>query len=206
MESEPPNSEQPSPAASVLDDAQLWLAIAQGDSSALGTLYDRHAGLVYGVALKVLGNAQDAEDLTQDIFVKLPSYSYNPQRGALRTYLAIVTRSRALDRARSRQVAQRSIQKLEGDRSTVESSTGSSTPLYETMQQEQSQEVQAALGQLSESQQQILKLAYYDGLTQASIAERLGTPLGTIKTKTRRGLLKLRQILHTQSEQADRRS
>ena len=175
-----------------LTDAELWLAITQGQPDALGILYDRHAGLVYGIALKVLNNSQEAEDLTQDIFVKLAnSSSYNPRRGSLRTFLAILTRSRAIDRVRSRQrETYRLRQHLPNDPPTLGFSS-----IDELSQREQNQEVQAALAQLSKEQQQLLKMTYYDGLTQAKIAERLNLPLGTVKSRMRRGLLKLRQML-----------
>ena len=193
MNSENSNHDEQTP----LTDEQLWLAIAQGKANALGAIYDRHSRLVYGIAVNVLQNTQEAEDLTQDIFIKLGNgSSYNPQRGSLRTYLAMLTRSRAIDRVRSRQVAQRSIQRLQGDRATATSST----PMSTVTQQEQSQAVQAALAQLPDRQQQILKMAYYEGLTQAKIAEQLGTPLGTIKTRARLGLIKLRQLLQDPSE------
>lgn len=173
-------------------DADLWLALRAGHTAALGSLYDRHGGLVYGIALKVLAHAQEAEDLTQDIFVKLAqSAAYNPQRGSFRTFLAILTRSRAIDRLRSRQVARASVERLQ----TSQAVPPTPTPAEVLAQAERSQAVQAALVQLSENQQQILRLAYYEGLSQTSIAERLDTPLGTVKTHSRRGLLKLRQLL-----------
>ena len=170
---------------------QLWLALVQGDRQAMAQIYDRHGGLVYGIALKVLGSPQEAEDLTQDIFLKLAETGYDPQRGSLRTYLAMLTRSRAIDRVRSRHTAQRAGQRLQRRQPTG----ATPTPISEALQQEQDQQVRAALAQLSDSQQQILKMAYYDGMTQAKIAERLDKPLGTVKTQARRGLLRLRQIL-----------
>lgn len=95
-------------------DTDLWLALRAGQNHALGSLYDRHGGLVYGIALKVLTHPQEAEDLTQDIFVKLAhSTAYDPQRGSFRTFLAILTRSRAIDRLRSRQVARASVERLQ---------------------------------------------------------------------------------------------
>ncbi len=191
------DSEQSSHAEQTdLTDVQLWQATQQGQTNALGVLYDRHAGLVYGIALKVLGNSQEAEDLTQDIFIKLiDGSSFDPQRGSLRTFLTILTRSRALDRVRSRQresQRQRDNQSLVFQESNHPSSTVSIDQLF---QHEQNQEVRSALAQLSEQQQQLLKMSYYDGLTQAAIAERLNLPLGTVKSKVRRGLLKLRQVL-----------
>lgn len=173
-------------------DATLWLALKTGQTNALGTLYDRHGGLVYGIALKVLGNAQEAEDLTHDIFIKLArSTAYDPQRGSFRTFLAILTRSRAIDRLRSRRVAKASLDRLQAS----DLHAPANPPAEALDQAERTQAVQAALAQLSTSQQQILRLAYYEGLSQSTIAEQLDTPLGTVKTHSRRGLLKLRQIL-----------
>lgn len=181
-----------------MSDTQLWRAIANGHTHALGVLYDRHSGLIYGIAFKVLGNAQEAEDLTQDIFLKLANQlSYDPKRGSLRTYLAILTRSRAIDRVRSRRTAQKSMQRLQREPSNA----AASVPMDEIFQQELSQEMRAALDQLSDHQQQILKMAYYDGLTQAKIAEQLDTPLGTVKARARRGLIELRRALQNQPDQ-----
>jgi RNA polymerase sigma-70 factor (ECF subfamily) len=173
-------------------DAVLYQALRAGQTDVLGVLYDRHGGLVYGLAVKVLGNAQEAEDLTQDIFLTLvKGCSYDPNRGSLRTFLAVLTRSRAIDRIRSRQTT---VQTLGKWRSSQQSTTGNS-PVEYVAQAEQSQEVQAALAQLSAEQQQILKMTYYDGLSQSAIAKQLQLPLGTVKARARRGLLKLRETL-----------
>lgn len=178
-------------------DADLCQRLQAGQTDALGVLYDRHAGLVYGLALKLLGNAQEAEDLTQDIFLNLVrAFSYDPRRGALRTYLAILTRSRAIDRMRSRQAAQARLQPLQ----TQDSDTGRPSPIDYAVEQEQSQEVRTALTQLPENQQQILRLAYYEGLSQSKIAEQLDLPLGTVKARARRALLKLRDTLQDKRE------
>ncbi|MGJ3251812.1 MAG: sigma-70 family RNA polymerase sigma factor [Elainellaceae cyanobacterium] len=173
-------------------DVDLWLALRQGQTDALGQIYDRHAKLVYGIALRVLGNTQEAEDLTQDIFIKLASTSsYDPKRGSLRTFLGILTRSRAIDRLRGSRTAQTSIERWQVNHPE----NPANTPADTIDQDERSQKVRAALAQLSESQQEILRMAYYEGLTQTAIANQLDTPLGTIKARARRGLLKLRQIL-----------
>ncbi|MEA5464864.1 sigma-70 family RNA polymerase sigma factor [Leptothoe sp. PORK10 BA2] len=175
-----------------LTDTQLWLESIRGSSEALGKLYARHAGLVYSIAFNILKEAEEAEDLTHDIFIHLvKGAAYDPARGSLRTYVAMLTRSRAIDRVRSQQAAQRSIQRLQRS----DASNMPSSPMADVTQQEQQQHVQAALSQLSDSQRQILQLAYYEGLTQAKIAEQLATPLGTVKTRARRGLLRLQQIL-----------
>ncbi len=191
MQSEP--SANQAPPASNQTDAELIVALSRGQTAVLGALYDRHAGLVYGLALSVLGDAQEAEDLTQDIFLTLAKgTTYDPQRGSLRTFLAILTRSRARDRLRSRNNARQTLQRLNLD---GQPETAANAPLEQVFQQEQSQEVRTALAQLSDSQQQILRMAYYDGLSQTEIAKQLEIPLGTVKARARRGLLKLRQTL-----------
>lgn len=179
-----------------LDDQDLWSELQQGQVTALARLYDRHAGLVYGIAIQVLGNPQEAEDLTQDIFIRLVDRQrshYDPKRGSLRTFLAVLTRSRAIDRLRSRRTQASAIDRVQDQ---LEQQQVTEDPLIASLgAAETSAEVQQALGQLSESQQQVLRLAYYEGLSQADIAERLGEPLGTIKARARRGLLKLKQML-----------
>ncbi|MGB7247516.1 MAG: sigma-70 family RNA polymerase sigma factor, partial [Phormidesmis sp.] len=97
----------------------------------------------------------------------------------------------AIDRVRSRQTARKTVRSLQADQATP----NGAPPLDQVSRHEQHQVVKTALDQLSESQRQVLKMAYYDGLTQAVIAERLDTPLGTIKARARRGLIKLRQLL-----------
>ena len=182
-------------------DADLWTALKQGQVDTLGILYDRHVGLVYAIALKVLQNAQDAEDLTQDIFLRLSQTNYDPQRGSLRTFLAVLTRSRGLDRLRSKQRSRTSLARLQAEQphAWMDASTDA---LADTAQrQKQSQQVEAALSALSDNQRQVLHLAYQEGMTQAAIAHQLGMPLGTVKAWARRGLIKLRQTLQTLSEE-----
>ncbi len=185
-------------------DIELWAALhaKQGvvksaeKKAALGQIYDRHADLVYGTSLKVLGNAQEAEDLTQDIFIKLAERAdYDPKRGSLRTFLMVLTRSRAIDRVRSRQSTQRSKARWQADYVQPTTTLSISDIYTVNVSDEQSQAVKAALSQLSEQQKQVLHLTYYEGLTQSVIAERLELPLGTVKSYARRGLLQLRKIL-----------
>ncbi len=191
MQSDPSGNQ--APPASSQTDAELIFALRNGQTAVLGVLYNRHIGLVYGLAFSALGNAQEAEDLTQDIFLTLvKGTTYDPQRGSLRTFLAILTRSRARDRLRSRNSVRQTLYrwKLGGQADTL-----SNVPLERIFQHEQSQAVSTALAQLSENQQQILKMAYYEGFSQSEIAQKLEIPLGTVKARARRGLLKLRETL-----------
>ncbi|PZO22517.1 MAG: RNA polymerase subunit sigma [Leptolyngbya foveolarum] len=186
----PPHNSSP------VSDALLCAALKQGSADALGILYDRHAGLVYGVALKVLKNAQAAEDLTQDIFLSLTkNNTYNPSRGALRTYLTVLTRSRAIDRLRAEGTRTRAVTQLKRSHPLSSNNSTANQPLERASQKETSLTVETALSQISVEERQILQMMYFEGQTQAAIAEQMQIPLGTVKTRSRRGLLKLRKIL-----------
>jgi len=181
-----------------LSDAELWNTLQQGNRDALGALYDRYAGLVYGIALKALSHSEDAEDLTQDIFLKLSKSSYDPERGSLQTFLAILTRSRSIDRLRSRQRQQSSLQRIKPE--LQELAQSSSATASETDSLAYNPHLQQAFSQLSKNQRQVLNLAYREGLSQSEIAQQLDKPLGTVKAWARRGLIKLRKRLQSDLE------
>jgi RNA polymerase sigma-70 factor, ECF subfamily len=173
-------------------DSALIQRLQQGDGLALTSLYSRYSGLVYTIALRILNRTEDAEDLTQEIFLTFwKDQKFDASRAALSTYLSLLTRSRALNRLEQRASRQRSLDRLQ----QVEPAWTSSTPLDHASQLEQQQHLQIALAQLSDKQRQILELSYYQGLSQSAIAEQINLPLGTVKTNARQGLLKLRQIL-----------
>ena len=172
-------------------DADLIHRLYAGETTVLGDLYDRHIGLVYGLALRLLTDAQEAEDLAQEIFLNLcRNRSYNPQRGSLSSYLATLTRSRAIDRLRSRSARQRLLARCQ-----QQLREPAPTPVEQAARAEQRQQVRWALAQLPPQQRQVLELSYYNGLSQADIAQELNRPLGTIKTWARKGLLQLRTTL-----------
>lgn len=173
-------------------DIELFHAIKARQSSALGILYDRYGSLVYGLALRVLKNSQEAEDLTQEIFLNLwHKGNYNPARGSLSSYLTILTRSRAIDKLRSRNTNLKFLERWSQNMTTQTSHT----PYEQVALQERSQYVRDALVQLPENHRQVLEMSYYEGLSQSEIAKKLDIPLGTVKTWARQGLLKLRQPL-----------
>ncbi len=174
-------------------DAELFQALKAGQSSALGVLYDRYASLVYRLALRVLANPEEAEDLTQEIFVTFwRSGTYNPARGSLGSFLTTLTRSRAIDRLRSRNTRWKFLQRWSQKMATE---TPPPTPFDLASLNQRSQYVRDALLKLPEKQRQVLEMAYYDGLSQSEIAKQLDTPLGTVKTWARQGLLNLRKNL-----------
>jgi RNA polymerase sigma-70 factor, ECF subfamily len=172
--------------------AELFSAIKSGQTKALEILYDRYSSLVYGLALRILANSQEAEDLTQEIFLSLwHKHNYDPLRGSVNAFLATVTRSRALDKIRSRGIVARCKQKF-GQLLKTETVP---TPLEYSSLSQRAEKVHQALNHLTDSQQQVLKMAYFDGMSQSAIAHQLNIPLGTIKSWCRQGLIKLRQEL-----------
>jgi len=172
-------------------DAELVEALAHDRSAALGALYDRHARLVYGLARAMLMSRDEADDLTQEVFLALCTRSdYDPARGTLSAYLITMTRSRALDRLRARGSGQRFLGRWE--RSQVLSSPF--TPHEELALRQESGRVRGALAELSPAQRRVLELAYYKDLTQPEIAAELDLPLGTVKTHARRGLQAMRRL------------
>lgn len=173
-------------------DLELIQALKTGQPSALGKLYDRYGSVVYGLALKILKNAQEAEDLTQEIFVSFwHKNTYDPARGSLSNYLVMMTRSRSLDKLRSRSSRSKFLERWRQTTTQAFSrSAFEQVDLWDT-----SQHVQEALAQLPEQQRKILEMAYYQDLSQSEIAKTLNIPLGTVKTSARQALKKLRTIL-----------
>lgn len=181
------------PTASPLTDAELFQALMTGQPEALGILYDRYGKIVYGVGLKVLKNSSEAEDLTQEIFLALWRHPpANITHGYYIRYLITMTRSRAIDKLRSRGRTQEFLARW---KLTVTTETLASTPFEQAVLAERSQRVRSALAQLPEKQRQVLEMAYDQGLSQSEIGHQLGSPLGTVKTWTRQGLLTLKQML-----------
>lgn len=180
-----------------LPDEDVVVALRQGQMQALDVLYDRHAKRVYSLACYLLSSPEEAEDLTQEIFLSLwQKDTYQPKRGALKTFLLTMTRSRALDRLRSQGSRSRFLQRWQ--RLAV-SEQETLPPLESVSRNEQAYLLTEALNCLSDHERQVLEIAYYEGVSQSEIATRLNLPLGTVKSRVRQGLQKLRQ--HFQNSQ-----
>jgi RNA polymerase sigma-70 factor (ECF subfamily) len=166
--------------------------IARGDREAFQRFYDRYATLVFTFALRILRVRSEAEELLQEVFLQIwnQAEDYDQKRGSPEAWIITITRSRAINRLRDIQRRQRGVVPLEESSTHSEGTAqdGSSASQARVM-------VKSALVQLSEPQRRVLELAYFEGLTQSEIAARLDEPLGTIKTRIRDGLERLRGLM-----------
>ena len=172
---------------------QLVLQITQGDRGAFERFYDRYAPLVFSFAMRLVRERSAAEDLLQEVFLQVwrEAGSYSPERGTPEAWIITITRSRGIDKLRSIRRRERSFVPMEGsagkeyDGKVESGAAASDTRIM----------VNSAMAQLAESQRKVMELAYFDGLTQSEIAERMKEPLGTIKTRMRAALTRLRELL-----------
>jgi RNA polymerase sigma-70 factor (ECF subfamily) len=173
-------------------DLEVLRAIAGGDEQALSALYDRYRLILFGLILRILHSQQEAEDVLQEVFLQVwrRASDFDETRGRPFTWLVTLARSRAIDRLRSLGSRERTAQ--EAARSTPDSISDAAD---DAVKSEQGEIVRKALRELPDEQRRTLLLAYFEGLTQTEIAERLNTPLGTVKTRMRSGMIKLRELL-----------
>ncbi len=176
----------------IIPDAELLHAIARGDESALAALYDRYDSILLGLLLRILHSRAEAEDVLQEVFIQIwqRAANFDEARGRGFTWLVTLARSRAIDRLRSLNSRQRA---ADASLREVNGSVGDASE--DAYHAEQREIVRDALAQIPEEQRRALLLAYFEGLTQSEIAARLGQPLGTVKTRMRSGMAKLRDLL-----------
>ena len=181
---------------SVLDDETIISLIVQAQTGALSELYDRYGRLVFSLAVGSLGDQATAEEITQDVFLRVwqRAGQYRADRGKVSTWLTSIARNRAIDRLRRRSSRPEQFSVLwaevgPGDGLAV---SGPAQVAELTMERER---VRAAISQLPVAQKRVLALAYFQGLTQSQISDALDLPLGTVKTRIRLGMEKLRQML-----------
>lgn len=176
----------------------LAAALTRGDKAALARLYDLLAKPLYSLALRVTNDSAEAQDVVQDVFLQLwnRAAAFDPARGTYFSWAATLTRNRALDRVRTRQRRSEIVNASAPDiLPTDNNDLDSGDALW---LREKAASVRAALGSLPSEQKSAIELAFFRGLTQQQIAEQLGEPLGTVKARIRRGLLRLRESLSTQ--------
>lgn len=176
-------------------DAALVARIAVGDAAALGELHDRHAGILLALVRRILGDRGEAEEIVQEVFLQVwhQAARYDLRRSAVSTWLVLIARSRAIDRLRTRKVASRTLDAFQVEKKDAHTSPDEGRSVHLAQQRHRVREVLDALPQ---EQREVLELAFFADLTQSEIAERTGTPLGTVKTRTLLAMKKLRQALN----------
>ena len=177
-----------------LADQAALMRMARGDHDALAELYDRRSRLIFSLALRILRERADAEDVVQEVFAQVWAQAarYDPARGAVAAWMLTVARSRAIDKLRARSGRP----EIAGETRALETAPDAAAPQdLQLLSAEQVDNVRRAVNELPTPQRAALELAYYEGLTHAEIAERLSEPLGTIKTRIRQSLIKLRESL-----------
>ena len=168
--------------------------IARQDQAALAALYDSTNRLIYGLILRVLGDSSTAEEVLLDVYTQVwrQAASYDTGRGSPLAWLTTIARSRAIDRLRSGWQDQHRKEPLD---LLTDRETSAANPEEMTVASERQRFVRSALISLSPEQREVIELAYYGGLSHSEIAARLNQPLGTVKTRTRLGMIKLREAL-----------
>ena len=191
------------PAVKSPDSALVALA-ASGDERALGDLYDRYGGMAYSLACAIVSEHADAEEVVADAFAQIwrSASGFDSARGSVAAWVATITRTRALDLVRSRKRRARVLE--EAAVVTDEGETLVLAPTVEAAdrgaeQSETSAIVRRSLDELPAAQRRVIELAYFGGFSQSEIAAQLSEPLGTVKTRMRTGLIKLRELLGSQS-------
>jgi RNA polymerase sigma-70 factor (ECF subfamily) len=177
------------------DDLAIVRRMADGDASGLSDLYDRHARGLYSLAFRILQDQGEAEEVVQDVFAQAwrQASRYDTSRGAVVAWLLVMARSRSIDRVRAK-AGRPPLQ--EDDPALLRDLTDGGIPADTlVVTAEQASRLRASLVQLPLLQRTAIELAFYEGLTHAEIAERLEQPLGTVKTRIRLGLLKLRDAM-----------
>jgi RNA polymerase sigma-70 factor (ECF subfamily) len=204
-ESTQPASTVPTVKAAASQEAsrcELVRRIGAGDQGALSALYDGSSRLVYAVALRILNEPADAEEVTLDVYTQVwrSATTFDPDRGSVTAWLVALARSRAIDRVRSSSSRDR-YEELVAD--FPETAASGDDPEANASLRQQQGFVLTALRQLSADQRTAIHLAYFSGLSHNDISARLGVPLGTIKTRIRQGMIKLREYLSAQPAGAE---
>ncbi len=173
---------------------ELVLRAAEGDQGALAVLYEQSSSLVYGLALRILGRPEDAEEVTLDVYSQVwkQASRFDRRRGNARSWLMVLTRSRAIDHLRS------SIRyQCESPLETVVGSLASNAknPEEQAVSNQRSRRVREALTSLPQTQRDAIELAFFSGLSHSEVAKTLSRPLGTVKTRIRTGMSRLREFL-----------
>jgi RNA polymerase sigma-70 factor (ECF subfamily) len=190
-------------ARSNADDVALIRRMVDADETALGALYDQWSRSLYSLVLHLLKDADEAEDVVEETFWQAwrKASAYEPSKGAVSTWLLTIGRRKALDRLRARRRHREDPARSE--RTFADIPSPDNDPLQTAEERETREQVRAALRSLPAEQREVLELGYFNGLSQSEIAETTGQPLGTVKTRMRLAMQKLREPLAVHREAAE---
>jgi len=186
-------SVDPASMSAARDEEQLMAAVARGDQAAFGELYDRVGGTVHGIVRKVVRDPAQSEEVTQEVMVEVwrTAVRFDPDKGSVRTWILTMAHRRAIDRVRSEQSSRDRTERV-GHRDQVRAFDEVAEEVEVRSEHDQ---VREALSTLTALQREAVELAYYQGYTYREVSELLDTPLGTIKTRMRDGLIRLRDAM-----------
>jgi RNA polymerase sigma-70 factor, ECF subfamily len=184
------------PSAAAADDARIVRRMAERETSALAELYDRHARAVYSLSTRILSDPDEAQDVVQEVFAQAWAQAarYDAGRAPVLTWLLVIARTRSIDRLRAR----RGRPQPASDPAQIETHDPVRGQEAEVIAAEQAGRLRTALGTLADAQRTAIELAYFEGMSQSEIAARLQQPLGTIKTRIRSGLQRLRAAMESE--------
>ena len=178
-------------------DPDLVHRVAGGDETALAELFERYSGLLLALSRRIVTDTSDAEEILQEVFLQVWNQAgrYDKARSSVSTWLVLITRSRSIDRLRSRQVKERTLTALKQEKSDVHTSPKG---LGSVLLDQRRQRLRREMKELPVEQRQVLDLAFFQGMTQSEIAGSTGIPLGTVKTRTLLAMKKLRRALEAE--------
>jgi RNA polymerase sigma-70 factor (ECF subfamily) len=183
------------PALDLERDVELLRRIAGGDRSAFSSFYDQYSGLLFSIAVKVLNDAKEAEDVLQEVFMQIwnKADAYDPLLGRPASWAVTLTRNKAIDRIRASQRRSKLLEQATVDANVLPDNVPSANE--KLLGSENAEKVRSVVAELPLDQRRAIELAFFSGLTQDEISKTLQEPLGTIKARIRRGMLKLREKL-----------
>jgi RNA polymerase sigma-70 factor (ECF subfamily) len=196
---------QPADGPAALDDQTLLAQVAAGSTAALEVLYQRYGRVVYGVALRIVGAAELAEDIVQETFWRVwrRSGTFQAGRGQVGSWIFGIAHNLSIDELRRQRARPSSVYDTDDTPLLREIEDARMDVAGEAQENERRRLISAALQQIADEQREAIELAYFGGLSQSEIAERLQSPLGTVKTRIRLGLRRLRDILIGQNIRAE---
>jgi len=179
------------------EDLRLLRRIVQRDQSALSELYDRYSSLIYTMVLRIVKASDEAEDVLQELFMQIwdKAAMFSESKGSVYTWIVTIARRKAIDRLRSKDSLRKGVSAEEEHIMNIPDAAYQTNPMHAAISAEYEKLMRSSLAALSQEQRAVIELSYFDGYTQVQISEKLGVPLGTVKTRMRQGMIRLRDHL-----------